>query len=42
MNAIRKVNVLLSLAGGYILLLLSLVIVFEILARKLFSYSSRC
>ena len=39
MDAIRRANVILSLAGGYILLLLSLVIVFEILARKLFSYS---
>ena len=39
MDAIRKANVILSLVGGYILLLLSLVIVFEILARKLFSYS---
>ena len=39
MDTIRKINVLLSLAGGYVLLLLSLVIVFEILARKLFSFS---
>ena len=39
MDLIRRANVMLSLAGGYILLLLSLVIVFEILARKLFSYS---
>ncbi|MFZ9014029.1 MAG: TRAP transporter small permease subunit [Alphaproteobacteria bacterium] len=39
MDTIRKINVLLSLVGGYVLLLLSLVIVFEILARKLFSFS---
>jgi TRAP-type C4-dicarboxylate transport system permease small subunit len=39
LGTIRKINVLLSLAGGYVLLLLSLVIVFEILARKLFSFS---
>lgn len=39
MNMIRKANVVLSLVGGYILLALSFVIVFEILARKLFSFS---
>jgi len=39
LDTIRKINVLLSLVGGYVLLLLSLVIVFEILARKLFSFS---
>ena len=39
MNFIRKFNVFFSIIGGYILLFLSFLIVFEIIARKLFSYS---
>ena len=39
MAFIRKVNVAFSILGGYILLFLSFLIVFEIIARKLFSYS---
>ncbi len=36
---IRKFNVIFSIIGGYILLFLSFLIVFEIFARKLFDYS---
>ena len=39
MEFIRKFNVACSILGGYVLLLLSFLIVFEIVARKLFSYS---
>ena len=39
MELIRKFNVCFSILGGYILLLLSFLICFEIIARKLFSYS---
>jgi len=39
MSYIRKFNVACSILGGYVLLLLSFLIVFEIIARKLFSYS---
>lgn len=39
MEFIRKFNVACSILGGYVLLLLSFLIVFEIIARKLFSYS---
>ena len=39
MEYIRKFNVACSILGGYVLLLLSFLIVFEIIARKLFSYS---
>ena len=39
MAYIRKFNVACSILGGYVLLLLSFLIVFEIIARKLFSYS---
>ena len=39
MAYIRKFNVVCSILGGYVLLLLSFLIVFEIIARKLFSYS---
>ena len=39
MAYIRKFNVACSIVGGYVLLLLSFLIVFEIIARKLFSYS---
>lgn len=39
MNFIRKFNVFFSIVGGYVLLFLSFLIVFEIFARKLFSYS---
>ena len=38
-NFIRKFNVFFSIIGGYILLFLSFLIVFEIFARKLFDYS---
>ena len=39
MEFIRKFNVSFAILGGYILLLLSFLIVSEIVARKLFSYS---
>ena len=39
MTFIRKFNVVFSIIGGYILLFLSILIVFEIIARKLFSFS---
>ena len=39
MEFIRKFNVACSILGGYVLLFLSFLIVFEIVARKLFSYS---
>lgn len=39
MTFIRKFNVFFSIIGGYILLFLSFLIVFEIFARKLFDYS---
>lgn len=39
MGIVRKFNVAFAILGGYILLLLSFLIVFEIIARKLFSYS---
>lgn len=39
MNFIRRFNVVFSIVGGYILLFLSVLIVFEIIARKLFNYS---
>ena len=39
MEFIRKFNVSFAILGGYILLFLSFLIVFEIIARKLFSYS---
>jgi TRAP-type C4-dicarboxylate transport system permease small subunit len=38
-NFIRKFNVVFSIIGGYILLFLSFLIVFEIIARKIFNYS---
>jgi TRAP-type C4-dicarboxylate transport system permease small subunit len=41
MTFIRKFNVIFSIFGGYILLFLSFLIVFEIIARKLFSYSTQ-
>ena len=39
MKFIRKLNVSFAIFGGYILLLLSFLIVTEIVARKFFSYS---
>jgi TRAP-type C4-dicarboxylate transport system permease small subunit len=41
MTFIRKFNVMFSIFGGYILMLLSFLIVFEIIARKLFSHSTQ-
>lgn len=39
MNFIRNFNVVFSIIGGYVLLFLSFLIVFEIIARKIFNYS---
>ena len=39
MKFIRTVNVLLSILGGYVLLILSFLIVFEVFSRKLFDFS---
>jgi len=38
-NFIRNFNVVFSIIGGYVLLFLSFLIVFEIIARKVFNYS---
>ena len=39
MKFVRSVNVFLSIIGGYVLLGLSFLIVFEVIARKLFNFS---
>ena len=39
MKFVRSVNVFLSIIGGYVLLGLSFLIVFEVIARKLFDFS---
>jgi TRAP-type C4-dicarboxylate transport system permease small subunit len=39
MTFIRKFNIVFSIIGGYILLFLSILIVFEIISRKLFAFS---
>ena len=39
MKFVRSLNVVLSIIGGYVLLILSFLIVFEVFARKLFDFS---
>ena len=39
MKFVRSLNVFLSIIGGYVLLGLSFLIVFEVIARKLFDFS---